>query len=209
MQAEPPRAADAPAPWWKVALAGLPELLVGLHFLAVVNRWDSPFAVKPRDLTLLMQVEFLVIHSTAFLGFVGLWRPENAAGRKTRAVAFWGLFGLYCLMAGSQGSKYLLVFFGLTFVTYLGFFMSWGARSARQQLVARWTLGFVLFLVAGGFFGAPQNVGHWGGRDSVLKAGALYFLALAALEFSGLYLRTIPRHSEKIRAWLAQGRRAR
>jgi hypothetical protein len=43
----------------------------------------------------------------------------------------------------------------------------------------------------------------------VLKAGALYFLALAALEFSGLYLRTIPRHTEKIRAWAARGRQPR
>lgn len=209
METDRPRAADAPAPWWKVALAGLPEFLVGLQFLAVANRWHAPFVAKPRDLTLLVQVEFLVIHSTAFLGFLGLWQPENAAGRKTRAVAFWGLFGLYCLMAAAQGLKYLIVFFGLTFVTYLGFFMSWGSRSATQQLVARWAIGFAVFILAVGVFGTPKNVTEWTGRASVLKAGALYFLALAALEFSGLYLRTIPRHTEKIRAWAAQGRRPR
>ena len=189
---------DPAAPWWKVLVAALPELAVGLQFLAVALH-SKPFLGADRKmLTTLMQAEFLVIHSMAFLGLLALWKPADDKGRQTRAWGFWGLFGLYCVVAISQGFAYFTVFFGLTFVTYLGLFMNWRSESALLQLGARWALGFVVFLAAIGICGAPKNVGHWTGHSSVLTAGVIYFLVLAALELSGLYLRVIPRNAQAI-----------
>jgi hypothetical protein len=36
----------------------------------------------------------------------------------------------------------------------------------------------------------------------VLRAGALYFFLLAAVEITGFYLRTIPRNAERILAFM-------
>jgi hypothetical protein len=197
-------ASDAPAPWWKVIVAGLPELVVGLQFLAMALSSKPLFGASAKTLTTLMQAEFLVIHSMAFLGLIGLWKPADDKGRQTRAVAFWGVFGLYCVMAASQGLQYFLVFFGLTFVTYLGLFMNWRSESALLQLGARWGIGLVVFLTAVGVFGTPKNVSEWTGRASVVRAGAAYFLVLAAIELSGLYLRAIPRHAGRLRELIRQ-----
>ncbi|MBI1942245.1 MAG: hypothetical protein HYS35_01165, partial [Betaproteobacteria bacterium] len=56
-------------------------------------------------------------------------------------------------------------------------------------------------------FGAPQSVNAWTGKASVIRAGAAYFLVLAAIELSGLYLRTIPRNAARLREWLRQPRK--
>jgi hypothetical protein len=189
-------------------VAGLPELAVGLQFAALA--WAKPYAAMSAAAGAnLMRAEFLVIHSFAFLGLIGQWQPPDAKGRKTRAVAFWGLFGLYCVMAAWQGWQFFFTFFGLCFVTYLGLFMTWRTDHAVFQLWARWGIGTAIFLVALGVFDAPKNAENWSGRMSVVKAGALYFLALAALEMSGLYLRSIPKHREAIADWMARSRRNR
>lgn len=193
-----PQAAEAPAPWWKCVLAAAPELIVGLQFL-MVARTRKPFlGATPQWLGAVMQAEFLVIHSMAFLGLLALWKPADARAAQTRAVAFWGLFALYVALALYAGVDQLVVFVGLTFVTYLGLFLNWRSPSALLQLGARWGASFILFLAALEIFGAPEDVDKWDAERSVIRAGALYFLALAAVELSGLYLRVIPRHSRRL-----------
>lgn len=186
-------------------VAALPELLVGLQFLLMATHKHAFLGASARTLTRLMQAEFLVIHSMAFLGFIALWKPVEQNARRTRAVAFWGLFGLYCAMALSQGFAFFAIFFGLAFVTYLGLFMNWGSESARLQLGARWICGFIAFMAALTVFGAPESVNRWTGNAAVVKAGALYFFALAALELSGLYLRWIPANAARLREMLRKG----
>lgn len=206
MNPAPLSQADAPAPYWKCVVAALPELIVGLEFLVLAATRKPLFGADAKALTLLMQVEFLVIHSMAFLGLVALWRPQDEKARKTRAIVFWGLFGLYSLASLNQGWRFFAVFFGLTFVTYLGLFLNWRSESAKLQLGARWAVGFVAFLVANGIFGTPKNVGEWAGLAPVVRAGALYFLALGAVELSGLYLRVIPRNAGAIRTQLRKSK---
>lgn len=91
--------AEAPAPYWKCVVAALPCLLAGLEFLNLATTGKPFFGGGWKELTLIMQVEFLVIHSMAFLGLIALWRPEDAKAKLTRAIAFWGLFGLYLAAA--------------------------------------------------------------------------------------------------------------
>jgi hypothetical protein len=192
---------EPPAPRWKCVLAALPMLLVGLEFLRAAQRKSTLFGATPRDLTAAMQAEFLVIHSMAFLGALALWRPEGG-GRVLRAVLFWALFAFYCWMAAKTGRTQLAVFVGLTFATYFGLFMTWRSPSAMVQLAARWFVGFVLFIFAAKYFDAPSSVNTWDGRREVLRAGALYFFLLAAVEITGFYLRTIPRNAERILAFM-------
>jgi hypothetical protein len=197
---------EPPAPWWKCGLAALPMFLVGIEFLLAAQRRPTLFGATPRDLTAAMQAEFLVIHSMAFLGALALWRPEDAAARLVRGVAFWTLFAFYCWMAAKAGQTQLAVFAGLTFTTYFGLFMTWRSPSAMVQLAVRWFIGFVLFLFAAEYFGAPSSVNTWLGRREVLRAGALYFFLLAAVEMTGFYLRVIPRNAESILAFVRSNR---
>jgi hypothetical protein len=194
VEEEPVARPEQPAPWWKCVVAALPAIATAAQFYAMAGASRQPlFGAGRETLTRIMQVEFLVIHSMAFLGLVALWKPGDAAGRRTRAVLFWGLAGLYCLAAGSRGGESLLVFLGLSFVTYLGLFLNWHSPSAMVQLGARWLVGTALFLIALGVFGAPKNAGEWLGRQSVIKAGTLYFASLALLELAGFFQRRVPR----------------
>jgi len=198
---------DRPAPYWKCIVAAAPEAFVGLQFLLVALKKPPLVEASRHGLTTVMQAEFLVIHSMAFLGLVALWKPRDAPERRARALVFWGLFGLYCLAAASRGLGHAALFAGLTFVTYLGLFLNWRSESALIQLGARWAVGTALFLAAIIAFGTPKNVGEWAGRSSVIAAGAAYFLGLAALELSGLFLRVVPRNAARLAAWLRSGKR--
>ena len=187
---------DTAAPWWKCVVAALPNLLLGLQFLVVAGTGKAFYFVTTHGLTAVMQAELVVLNSMAFLGLVGLYRPATTGRKVFRAVAFWGLFAAYVYMTlESGGLQQLVLFLSATFVTYLGLFLNWRSPSALLQLGARYIVCFVLFILVPHFFGAPGNVSTWSGLDSVLRAGAAYFLILGALELSGLYLRFIPRHA--------------
>ena len=181
-------------------VAALPEMLVAVQFMVV---WWSgkPFlGADAKFLAGLMKVEFLVLHGTVFLGMLGLWKPETKAGAITRAIIFWGLFSLYFLLAWQE--KVVLVFIGLTFVTYLGLFMNWRSPSAMIQLGARWAVGMAAFAFVSIVNGMPKDVSYWSSQSSVMRAGAMYFAILAAVELYGLYLRRIPPNYPRIMAWL-------
>jgi len=194
-----PQANEAPAAWWKCVVAALPELFIGLQFLAAARTGKPFLGSDPGGLTAAMQAEFLVIHSMAFLGVVALWKPKDAKGERQRAGVFVVLFLLYAIMSLSGGFKTFVIFFGMTSVTYLGLLLNWNSPSAMLQLGARWGVGFILFLAAIGIFGVPSHVNSWPAYPyEVLRAGAFYFLALATVELTGLYLRAIPRLSRPI-----------
>ena len=181
-------------------VAALPESIVALQFIVVWWTRQPFLGADASFLTGLMKVEFLVLHGTVFLGMLGLWKPATKAAATTRAVIFWGLFSLYFALAWQE--KVVLVFLGLTFVTYLGLFMNWRSPSAMVQLGARWAVGMAAFAVVLGVNGTPKDVSHWTGSNAVMRAGAMYFTLLAAVELSGLYLRRIPPHYPRIAAWL-------
>ncbi|HWA36897.1 MAG TPA: hypothetical protein VG873_03455 [Burkholderiales bacterium] len=197
---------ERPAPYWKCVVAALPPLFVAWQYVAALRagrgaRGDTSW------LTSGMQAEFLAIHSMAFLGMIALWKPKTPKEAQTRALVFWGLFGAYLLGAWHAGTQLAALFAGATFVTYLGLFLNWRSESAQVQLGARWLAGFVLFVAALQIFGAPRRANDWVGQTSVLRAGALYFLGLAALELSGFYLRWLPPRAGRIAAALRQSRR--
>ncbi len=202
-----PTEEEKPAPYWKCVLAALPDLLVALQFL-VAGVYRKPFPGTDRQwLYAMMQMEFLVIHSMAFLGFVALWKPVDRAAARARAAIFWGLAALYGAMALKFGWNHLAIFAGLTVSTYLGLFLNWRSPSAQLQLGVRWLLGTVIFVAAIIACGAPKRVNAWANSSAVLYAGTLYFFALAAVELSGFHLRYIPPRAQRLIAWLRTGKR--
>lgn len=160
---------DPAAPWWKCVVAALPEFAVAIQFLLAQLQVFAP-GVTRRGLTSVMQVELLVIHSIAFLGMIALWQPAGRSGRVLRALLFWGVCGIYVAFSIGFGRGYdhLLMFPGLTLVTYLGLFMSWNRPGAVVQLGARWLAAFLIFIVASGVAGAPRSVDSWTGDSRVL-----------------------------------------
>ena len=173
---------------------------MALQFIVVLWRGQPFLGADRAFLTGLMKVEFLVLHGTVFLGMLGLWQPVGKAEKTVRAVIFWGLFSLYFALALQE--KVLLVFLGLTFVTYLGLFMNWRSPSAMLQLGARWAVGMAAFIVVSLLNNTPKDVGTWTGHSAVMRAGMMYFILLAAVELSGFYLRYLPPRAHLIIPWL-------
>ena len=189
---------EPPASWWKVLLAALPLLAVGLHYL-LVSRGTAVFGATPERLGAAMQVEFMVIHSTLFIGWMALWKPPTRRAAIIRAIGLWGIFFVvYIAWLRERGLEDLLIFLGATLVTYLGLFLNWRSDTARIQLAVRWLVTFLVFMLA--THGAGGLVNLWSGPRALdaVNGGALYFLALGAIELTGFYLRWIPLNARRL-----------
>lgn len=206
MEAAAAQADDAPAPYWKCLAGALPDLFLALQFLMVMVRGQPFLGADVRGLTGLMRVEFLVIHSTAFLGALALWKTQTVGQARARTVGFWGLFALYILLALKGGLLQLAAFLFLTVSTYLGLFLNWRSPSVVVQLGVRWVVGFLIFIVVVGVLGTPKDVDRWVGNGQVMLAGLVYFAAIGLVELSGFYLRFIPRHARFILDAVAKGK---
>jgi hypothetical protein len=113
--------------------ASLPPLLTALAYGVVLLGEGTLFGYTGQELRLLLQVEFLVIHSFPFLcifawmGGEGTRHPltKGAGGKPIHwRMAFWGMLALYVLMAlsmGGMGLVYFLVATAATYPVFLGF----------------------------------------------------------------------------------------
>jgi len=112
--------------------ASLPAFLTALAYGAALYGMDSFLGVTGRELKVLLQVEFLVIHSFPFLcvfawmGGEGARTPRmgaKAGNPKHWKAAFWGMLALYLLVAlsmGWMGPIYFLVATATTYPLFLG-----------------------------------------------------------------------------------------
>lgn len=111
-------------------------LLAGL-FLVTWIAPESQFALPLRAAMLTMLLEFVVVHSTAFMGNVAL-RTDS---RHRRATAIVGLGGFYTLFVGGFALAFrtwqpLMSFWGLTLNRSLGVLLD-PAPTERQELRIR------------------------------------------------------------------------
>ncbi|MEK6742434.1 MAG: hypothetical protein AABZ15_02440 [Nitrospirota bacterium] len=166
--------------------AALPNLLFALLYALNIYEKVTVLGLTSRMLKLMMELEFLVIHSFPFLAFFAI---GNRSKQHTFfRWGFWGLLCLYLIMAGSMGGFWgIVVFAALTFSTYLGFFFRIFTEQAMVQLAARWMANFVVFLLGAGLFNLPEGVEKWIYEEETLYFGAAYFLVLGCLEWSGVY----------------------
>ena len=172
---------------WKNIVSAAPELILSASFLSYLYLDEPILGWSKRTLTDVMKIEFIVIHAGAFLGWVGLYNPKTFRGKVFQWVCFFSLLAMYTFFASQAGWAGIALFFGLTFTTYFGLILNWHDVNAQIRLGARWIVCFIAFFAGPGFFDTPENVGSWGGKLSVIKAGAAYFAILGLVELSGFY----------------------
>jgi hypothetical protein len=197
------------------AVAAFPSAVAAGIFLVT---WISPAALGDlmvRHLVLLMLIEFLVVHSTPFMGSVVM-------GKHPRRVKVRGLLGFGIMYSAFAAG------FALSFERWWPFAVIWGlvlnkmlaawwagAPSAKQNdlFVAQWGASAAFYLLAIGIttmspmpaFGITSSVrsaqdlpgtGLWIDEPHrVLAAGFLYFLAMAITHFVLTYRTRQPKLS--------------
>jgi hypothetical protein len=178
---EPPKEAGSRR---KRLLPAVTTLLIALAYLLALQDVWLP-GVTGEWLSLLVKVEFLVIHSFPFLALITLPRLKWRRWR----IFQWFLFVTWmCLYMGfavadESGLAGIAAFLVATAGTYLGFLLRWSDVRRIAQLALRWLTSFILFMAAAGIAGTKD----WRLSPEVLLQGLLYFTALGLLELSGLY----------------------
>ena len=166
---------------WRTMLASLPYALMaaqlGVYWAAGLRLpWES------RDtLSEVINIEFLSVTSTFFLGWIYAFEPDT---RLAGAIK-WSLFAAMCVAVAAI-AEHNLSHFAYTEMVVLsgakwGFLIIAPPREARLRIVvSRWAQHFLLFAIIGFTMGAGDD------GTLAIEFGALYFAALAVLEFLGL-----------------------
>ena len=184
---------DQPRFWqkllfWKNFVSALPLFLLAAAYMVPYSRLVTLLELGHGRLGRLMEIEFLVIHSFPFLVIIGLLRPETKKLRIIRTLGFWGLLAIYIIFAFTMdGWAGIFTFTGLTLVTYVGFFLRITEPKLVAQLVVRWFVNFILFLLFVGIMKMPESVERWHSYKQVYDFGLSYFFCLGAIEWSGFY----------------------
>ena len=196
MQTRPPRLLDV--------IAALPDLALGGVFLVA---WIEPVLIgveRIREGLLLMLLEFIVIHSAAFMG-TAAW-GDRPPGKKATFVIGLGLF--YTLFVAGFALAFstwwpLIAFWGLTLNRLLGALIGQGEGDEKMLVQRGWatsTLFYLMAVFSTVFIPYPRlgvtpevlaqvdlpGTGLWIDRPwSVMAAGFLYFTACGLSELSG------------------------
>ena len=194
-------------------VSALPDLMLGATFLIT---WVSPYALREKMvayLMLLMILEFIIVHSSAFMGRVMVGPLQR--GRKS--VTLLGLGGLYTLFVGGFALAFkawwpLVTFWGLTLNRLLGVLLGQPPSGEEKTFVqygwAASVMFYVLFVFATTLLPIPAlgitaevvraqdlpGSGLWIDQPQrVVAFGFLYFTATGLSELFG-------------QRWLAKGR---
>lgn len=188
-----------------VLAAAIPDLALGAAFLLV---WLAPSPFGPNvlaNLTLIMLLEFIIMHSSAFMGTV-MFKPGP---RKAKLHALLGLAGFYTLFVGgfSLGFKTawpLVSFWLLSLNRMMGVLVGNAPRGEEQAFVRRsWAASAIAYLF-GAFATVLLPVPRLGLTEAVVAAqdrigsglwvdqphrlvafGFLYFTAVGLSELGG------------------------
>jgi hypothetical protein len=172
----------------RYAISALPGLLLGLAYGWPQSGLPGLFGLSRNDLTHMVQLEFLVIHSFPFLAIIGLLRPANSYVRWYRRIMFGGLVCFYIILARSMhGWPGVFMFAGLTMATYLGFFLHITKPRIVNQLVIRWAVNFAIYMLLVIVLKMPEDIGHWPDARNIYPLGAQYFIGSALVELTGFY----------------------
>ena len=135
---------------WRDAVAALPDFAFAGVCLAT---WLAPGWIGPErigSLMLLMLIEFIVIHSAAFMGMV-LWNDTPARTRIVRAL---GLGGFYSLFVAAFGFAFetwwpLAGFWILVANRLLGALVGQAPSGAEREFIRQgWGASAALYLLA-------------------------------------------------------------
>jgi hypothetical protein len=175
---------------WKYLRSALPDLSVAAAY-AIVSLGGIVIPHMTRErLAYLITIQFLVIHSFAFLGLLALGKPQMRGQRTAQWVIFVALLTLYTVFAfGAGGFSGILSLYSLAVVNYFGFLLNITSNRAKLHLVTRWATSTFLYAFGYAITGAEMRLSthHGSIKDNILYFGMLYFAALGLLEWSGFY----------------------
>lgn len=198
MMTPPPHDAPPAAVSFRTCvIAALPELGLGLLYVLALQDLYLP-GMGPGVFAPLLQVELLALLATLFLGGIGLTRAETAQQALGRRTLFWAVFGLFWLGATENGWVVGLGFMAALLATNVGLLLTWRTPTAALQLLARSLAAFGVMLVSLGLAGQRGDLADWRATTATYLTGSFYFLTLAVLEMTGLFLRTIPRLATRL-----------
>ena len=173
--------------WLSIAQDLLP---VAFLLLTAAAYGSALWSVKPwfgftREwLTIMMQIEFLVIHSFAFIMVIAFLKPQALGWRILRWTLFGAFSALYLFAAWESEGGWASAgtFLGLTAVTYLGAMLRRISVVEMILLGIRWFFNSFVFLFLSDKLDLPTTVNDWTGLPRVLEFGLWYFIALAVVE---------------------------
>ena len=173
---------------WKYLRVALPDLSLAVTYMLAAF-WSVTFpGMEQKRLGYLMMIEFLVIHSFGFLGFLAMAKPTMKGQRPVQWIIFSGLVALYCVFAYSAGGiSGIISFFSLGVVTYFGFLLNLTSERAKAHLITRWLLSAFLYAITMAIAGADTSMSDWTTSVNALYFGMLYFGVLGLLEWSAFY----------------------
>ena len=184
--------AEAAMAWWqrpkwrRLAPALLPWTAAIVYLVA----WPLYGSAFSHHMLLLMELEFIALHAGAFIGLLAIAHPSSPRLRAARWIGL-AVFGAVYAFAGwaIMGPAGLVEIVLVLLATYGGLVFGRGpGRTALAiEVGLRWLISFALFMLLAGLTGAPSGVDTWPEAPQVLLFGAIYFAALGALEWSGLY----------------------
>jgi hypothetical protein len=164
----------------------LPDLFVLTTFITVFTSDNELFGIDKAHLRKLMQMEFVVLHSFAFVALFAFPRVDRLIERLIQGAIVSALLFMYCAMALSEGWEGLCIFVGATFATYFGFLFNLNS-SAGRQIGVRWFFGTIIYFAGVTVADLPESVNDWDQEPAMIPLGIYYFTALALLELSGIY----------------------
>ncbi len=176
--------------YWKNLLSAFPCFVMFLLYSGWIGWLNRLAGMEGDELCLVMGIEFIVIHSFAFIFLIAIAKPTAIKWKIMRWLGFWGLLALYFWMAHYQyGMRGLVSFIAITIVTYIGLLLRLNSIRLTVQLVARWIFTFIAYVVSMGTSGMPEIVSNWGSSDNIHMFGMMFFLFIGFLEWTGIYQR--------------------
>ncbi len=177
---------------------GLNAWIAGMFFIT----WFYPYAFGPltvHHLTFVMLMEFLVVHSSGFMGAIA----ARDATRRSRLLLFSGLTALYTMFAASFAAMYggwwpMWAFWGLIMSRFPTVVLRPPDFQGQSVIIANWAAMVVLYL-GGTAVTAIADIPQFGVTKEVIESqhfsgGGLWpeepyrVMAFGGLYFSGLTL---------------------
>lgn len=183
----PPAPAPLPSSRQRL-LAALPTAALGLQFLLAHWQLYLP-GLGPGLFAPLLQAEMLVLLASLFMGAIALLPASGAQEARGRRLLFRATAVFFGLIALDSGVLVLAGYAAMLIATNAGSWLERRMDAAGLQFALRVGMAFVAFIICINVAGLPERVEDWDARDSTYTAGTLYFLALAALEWRGVYAR--------------------
>ncbi|MEW6077162.1 MAG: hypothetical protein AB1724_05095 [Thermodesulfobacteriota bacterium] len=130
----------------------------------------------------IMDIEFLAIHASLFLGLIAAARPATRRGAALKYAAFASLLGIYAAIAVRNIDAYsAAVFLFLVLGKFAGMYFNPPDTDERAITAARWIMNLVIFM-------SVVMIGRAVGADGPgPAAAAVYFGALGLLEAVNFY----------------------